>query len=105
MKVVGKGNYTGSAVIGKTYTITPIDIRKVKVTVKVNGTKPAVTVAIGKNVLPETDYDLTFYKDKKCTQDISVNSLESKKQYYVKVEGTGSNLTNVKPIVKSFKTK
>lgn len=107
MEVVGKGNYEGSAVIdkSKTYTITPVDIRKVKVTVKVNGTKPAVTVAIGKNVLPETDYVMTFYQDKKCTQEVDENSLASRKQYFVKVEGTGSNLTNQKPIVKSFKTR
>ena len=118
MKIVGKGNYAGKVngsiptqeITGKTWTIDPIDIKKAKVTVKVNGRKPDVMVAIGKNVLSEKtntkdgDYKLTFYKDKDCKEQVNV--FAAKTQYYVKIEGgVGPNLTNANPIVKNFKTK
>lgn len=108
MKIVGKGNYTGTHAVSDTYTITENDISKVKVTVKIDKaapTKPVVEVKIGKNVLPSTDYKMTFYSDKDCTK--SVNSFSAKTQYFVKVEAAGSNITDSKnkPIVKSFKTK
>ncbi|MDE6912472.1 MAG: hypothetical protein K2P35_02090 [Lachnospiraceae bacterium] len=109
IKITGKGNYTGSTVIeSKSYTITPIDIKKLKVTVKVNGTTPTVTVAIGKNVLSKTDYQMAFFEDKNCTKAVDVKKLASKKQYFVQVKSAGSNVTTgakSKPIVKSFKTK
>lgn len=109
MKIVGKGNYTGTyAVPDTTYEITKNDISKVKVAVKIDKaapTKPVVEVKIGKNVLPSTDYKMTFYSDKDCTK--SVSSFSAKTQYFVKVEAAGSNITDLKnkPIVKSFKTK
>ena len=112
MEIVGKGNYSGGdnkpvAIEGATWKIEPNDIKKVKVTVKVNGTTPVVTVAIGKNMLPETDYKMTFYKDKECKTQVNKDILAAKTQYFVKVEAAGANLTDLKnkPIVKSFKTK
>ncbi len=107
MKIVGKVNYLGEYAVPGTYEITPNDIQKVKVAVKVNGTKPVVTVAIGKNELSKQDYKMTYYTDKECTKAIKGLVFLSKTQYFVKVEAAGSNLTDMKqkPIVKSFKTK
>lgn len=108
MEIVGKGSYAGTYSIQGEYNITPIDIKKVKVSVKVNGTTPTVTVAIGKNPLPKTDYKMTYYTDKDCTDEISGSVFLPKTQYYVKIEPAGANIvtgTKSKPIIKSFKTK
>lgn len=109
MEIVGKNNYAGKQVISGEYKITPNDIKKVKVSVKVNGTIPTVSVAIGKNELPQSDYKITYYTDKKCEKENEINGsvFLPKTQYFVKVEAAGSNLTDLqkKPIVKSFKTK
>lgn len=109
MKIVGKNNYEGEYEIPGEYQIKANDIKKVKVSVKVNGTIPTVSVAIGKNPLPQTDYKITYYTDKKCEKEKEINSAAflPKKQYFVKVEAAGPNLTDIrnKPIVKSFKTK
>lgn len=109
MKIVGKNNYKGVYEIPDAYQIKTNDIKKVKVSVKVNGTIPIVSVAIGKNGLPASDYKISYYTDKKCEKDneIGGSTLLSKTKYFVKVEAAGSNLTDMKqkPIVKSFKTK
>ncbi|MBD5470559.1 MAG: Ig-like domain-containing protein [Lachnospiraceae bacterium] len=120
MAIVGKGNYAGGANTpvpirdadgnDKIWTIEKTDFKKVKVNVKVTGTTVAVTVAIGKNVLPATDYTMGFYKDKNCTESVSPTSFAAKTQYYIKVVPKGSNINseddkNNKPIVKNFKTK
>ncbi len=109
MKIVGKNNYEGEYEIPGEYQIKANDIKKVKVSVKVNGTIPTVSVAIGKNPLPQTDYKITYYTDKKCEKEKEIDSAAflPKKQYFVKVEAAGPNLTDIrnKPIVKSFKTK
>ncbi len=113
MKIVGKGNYAGGdnkpvEIKDATWKIEPNDIKKVKVTVKVNGTDPVVTVAIGKNILPKTDYKMTFYKDKGCKTPADKDTLAAKTQYFVKVESAGANVitgAKSKPIIKSFKTK
>lgn len=109
MKLVGKNDYVGEYEIPGKYQITQNDIKKVKVSVKVNGTIPTVSVAIGKNELPQSDYKITYYTDKKCEKENEINGsvFLPKTQYFVKVEAAGSNLTDLqkKPIVKSFKTK
>lgn len=113
MAVVGKGNYAGGAnkpvpIAGKTWKIEQNNIKKVKVTVKVNGVTPTVMAAIGKNELQETDYKMAFYADKECTKEVNPSHLVAKRQYYVKIEAAGSNITmdaKSKPIIKSFKTK
>lgn len=108
MKIVGKGNYVGESPVTGTYEIKPNDATKVKLKVKVTGTIPTFTVAIGKNELPETDYELKFYTDKKCTEDDEVigTVFMSKTQYFVKVVPKNSNISpsdKSKPV--SFKTK
>lgn len=109
MKIVGKGNYTGTYAVptATTYEIKKNDFSKVKVTVKVDKaapTKPVVEVKIGKNILEEDyDYTITYYKDKKCKEE--AGRFLPKTQYFAKIEAKGSNLTNNNPIVKSFKTK
>ncbi len=107
MKIIGKGNYAGEAVVSGTYEIKPNDIKKVKVSVKVNGTVPVVTVTMGKNKLPQTDYKISYYTDKKCTDEDKIigSVFLEKTSYYVKIEAAGANLTNQNPIVKGFKTK
>lgn len=124
MEIVGKGNYAGTVKVddkdvipttpidGKTYTIEQIDLKKVKMTVKVNGTVPTVTVAIGKNVLFEKtdkidgDYELTYYTDKECEDKINGTVFMTKTQYFVKIVPKGSNIKpDEKGIIKSFKTK
>ncbi|MDE7265877.1 MAG: hypothetical protein K2N89_00210, partial [Lachnospiraceae bacterium] len=110
MKIVGKGNYEGTYTVPgtTTYEIKSNDVTKVKVKVKVTGTIPTFTVTIGKNVLPETDYELKFYTDKQCTEDDEVigTVFMSKTQYFVKVVPKNSNISpsnKSKPV--SFKTK
>lgn len=106
MQIVGKNNYEGTFSLKGEYKITPIDIKKAKVAVKVNGTTPTIIVSIGKNELElNKDYKLTYYTDKKCEEETNGSVFLSKTQYFVKVEAVGTNLTNQKPIVKSFKTK
>lgn len=110
MKIVGKGNYDGEFPVTVNYEIKPVDLKKVKLKVKVNGTIPTFTVTIGKNVLPKANYDLKFYDDKGCTEDDEVGGtvFMSKTQYFVKVVPKGSNINlvaekDIKPV--SFKTK
>lgn len=109
MELVGKNNYTGVYEIPDAYQIKTNDIKKVKVSVKVNSTIPTVSVAIGRNGLPASDYKITYYTDKRCEKEneIDGSALLSKTKYFVKVEAAGPNLTDIKqkPIVKSFKTK
>lgn len=105
MTIVGKGNYQGTHELSKeiTYEIKQNDIKKASAKITVSGTTPTVVVKIGKNVLSESDYTVTYYTDKNCTTPAA--GFSPKTSYYAKIEGKGTNLTNIKPIVKSFKTK
>lgn len=105
MKIVGKNSYTGEQPISGEYKITAIDVKKVKVSIKVNGTTPTVTVAIGKNQLSKSDYKLTYYTDKNCENETSGTVFLPKTQYYVRIESASTNLDKTNTVVKSFKTK
>lgn len=106
----GKGNYAGTYDLSSEYTIASCEISKAKVTLttgkKAIEPKVKVTVKLGKNVLPTTDYTITYYSDKKCTTEVDFASLMSKTTYYAKISSNGSNTKEGrKAVVKSFKTK
>ena len=95
----GKGNYTGKVAAQQTYQVTPNTIAKVTVSgsgsVKYTGNKVnPYTVKIGKNVLPASDYTLTWYSGQGKSKKLrSGGAPTAKGKYTAVVTIKGKNLT------------
>ena len=96
----GKGNYTGTVGTSQPYQITQNTIAKVSVSgsssVKFTGTKVnPYTIKIGKNVLPNTDYTITWYSGQGNTMSSTLlkNPPTGKGKYTAIVRIKGDNLT------------
>lgn len=108
--IKGKGNYTGTVSTKQKFTITANSISKMKVScpssVKYTGSaQNPVVVKIGKNVLPSSDYKVTYHKD---TEDGAVTSPVNKGKYVAVITPKGTNVTtngNKTQIVKKFTIK
>lgn len=113
--ITGKGNYMGKVSQTQNYTVTPNTIAKVSVagagSAKYTGIgmKP-YTVKIGRNVLPDTDYKITWYRGqgKKRNATPMKTAPTAKGKYTAVITVEGSNLTvtdKKKEIVKNFTIK
>ena len=113
IKIVGRGNYTGTVKQTGTYEIKPITINKVSVScqssVKYTGgnINPIKSVKIGKNVLAGSNYTVTYYmaSDKELTKAVTP---KDKGKYVAVVRPKGSNVVatdKYKYVKKSFTIK
>lgn len=111
----GKGNYVGMVDQTQLYTVTPNTIARVSVvgvgSAKYTGIemKP-YTVKIGKNILPDTDYKITWYrgqgKKRNATPMKTAPTAKGKFTAVITVEGSNLTVTNKKKeIVKNFTIK
>lgn len=111
----GKGNYTGTVSQSQQYTVTPNTIAKVSVSgagsAKYTGVamKP-YTVKIGRNVLPDTDYTITWYRGQGKKRNASpmktAPTARGKFTAVITVEGDNLTVTDrKKEIVKNFTIK
>ncbi|MDE7188138.1 MAG: hypothetical protein K2O13_11625, partial [Lachnospiraceae bacterium] len=111
----GIGNYTGKVSQTQPYTVTQNTIAKVSVSgvgsAKYSGIemKP-YTVKIGKNVLPDTDYKITWYRGQGTKRNASpmkaAPTAKGKFTAVITVEGDNLTVTNQKKeIVKNFTIK
>lgn len=116
ISIVGIGNYEGTVSTTQSYTVNKNTIAKVTAScaskVKFTGGKlDPVTVKIGKNVLPESDYEIAYYTGTKTnvrTEDNKVDAPRGKGSYFAVVTVKGDNLTTTakkKEIVKKFTVK
>lgn len=111
----GIGNYTGEVKTTQTYQVTKNTIAKVSVSgagsAKHTGTvQRPYTVKIGKNVLPASDYTITWYVGQGKAKRIMpmVTQPIAKGKYTAVITVRGNNLTNTakkKEIVKKFTIK
>ena len=113
IKIVGRGNYTGTVKQTGTYEIKPTTINKVSVScqssVKYTGgnINPIKSVKIGKNVLAGSNYTVTYYmaSDKELTKAVTP---KDKGKYVAVVRPKGSNVVatdKYKYVKKSFTIK
>ena len=97
--IKGKGNYTGKVAAQQSYQVTPNTIKNVSVSgsgsVKYTGNKVnPYTVKIGKNVLPASDYTLTWYSGQGKSKKLrSGGAPTAKGKYTAVVTVKGKNLT------------
>jgi len=114
--IEGKGNYTGTVSQTETYTIQKNKITKVTAScaskVKFTGGKIfPVIVKIGKNILPSSDYEITYYRGKKTGSQYRTDKVEApttKGAYFAVITIKGSNLENTAKkteIIKKFTVK
>ena len=113
IKIVGRGNYTGTVKQTGTYEIKHTTINKVSVScqssVKYTGgnINPIKSVKIGKNVLAGSNYTVTYYmaSDKELTNAVTP---KNKGKYVAVVRPKGSNVVatdKYKYVKKSFTIK
>ena len=111
----GKGNYTGTVSQSQEYRVTPNTIAKVSVSgagsAKYTGVamKP-YTVKIGRNVLPDTDYKITWYRGQGQKRNASPmkTAPTARGRFTAVITVEGDNLTvtdRKKEIVKNFTIK
>ena len=115
--IEGIGNYKGVVETGKDYEVTKNNISKVSAagagSVKYTGIPSnPFTVKIGKNVLPETDYKITWYQGQGKTQSSQAMKEGvlpvAKGKYTAVITVRGNNLTTTdrkKEIKKNFTIK
>ncbi|MCM1222563.1 MAG: Ig-like domain-containing protein [Lachnospiraceae bacterium] len=113
--VRGIGNYTGEAKTTQTYQVTPNTIAKVTVSGAGSAKHTGIpqkpyTVKIGKNVLPSTDYTITWYlgqgKTKRDTPMVTAPIAKGKYTAVITVQGGNlTTTTKKKEIVKKFTIK
>lgn len=112
VSIRGKGNYAGTAASTKRYTVKQNTIAKVTAscpgTVKYTGKAlDPVTVKIGKNVLPESDYTLVYHIGSSRSGKEIKNPL-AKGKYTAVITVRGDNLTTTTKkteIIKQFTVK
>ncbi len=100
ISIRGKGNYAGNITKTQTYQVTQNTIAKLKVSgsssVKYTGlpVKP-YTIKIGSNVLPASDYTITWYSGQGKTKSAAALSREpiAKGKYTAVITVKGDNLT------------
>ena len=110
VSIKGKGNYTGTVKTTKQFVVTANSITKLKVScpskVKYTGkNQTPVTVKIGSNVVPSSDYTVTYHKD---TENGAVVTPNAKGKYVAVITVKGKNVlatTKKTKIVKKFTIK
>lgn len=110
ISIKGKGNYTGIVSKTQNYTVNKNTIAKVTAacsSVKYTGAKlNPVTVKIGKNVLPKTDYQIIYHQGSKNGAVVPYPLAKGK--YTAVITVTGDNVISTAKkteIVKSFTVK
>ena len=107
VSIRGKGNYTGTVKATKQFEVTANSITRIKVScpskVKYSGSNQTpVAVKIGGNVLPSSDYTVTYHKD---TENGAVATPNAKGKYVAVITVKGKNVTATEKktkIVKKF---
>ena len=112
ISIRGKGNYAGTAALTQLYTVKQNTIAKVTAscprTVKYTGkAQNPVTVKIGKNVLPESDYTVVYHiGSSKSGKEIRYPLAKGKYTAVITVKGNNLTTTSKKTeIVKRFTVK
>lgn len=112
ISIRGKGNYAGTAALTQLYTVKQNTIAKVTAscprTVKYTGkAQNPVTVKIGKNVLPESDYTVVYHiGSSKSGKEIRYPLAKGKYTAVITVKGNNLTTTSKKTeIVKRFTMK
>lgn len=99
--IQGIGNYTGKATQTQSYEVTQNVITRVTVTGAASANYTGLqmkpyTVKIGKNVLPDTDYTITWYQGQGKTKSTTAmkNPPAAKGKYTAVIKVRGGNLIN-----------
>lgn len=100
IQIRGIGNYTGTVKQTQSYQVTKNTIDKIAVTGAGNAKYTGVrvnpyTVKMGKNILPDTDYEITWYQGQGNTQSAKAmkSAPVSKGKYTAVITVRGGNLT------------